>query len=90
MCVVDQKEMRLGVVLQIAKADVLPVADKVDEAQCLVIKNLEESGRSAPVLNIGLALAVRGRQKDAGLGFDERLQVGSDPGLPGSDSSRRA
>ena len=37
---------------------------------------------SSPMLDIGLPFRVRGRQKDAGLSLDERLQVGRNLGAP--------
>ena len=76
--VVDQKEIGLGIVGKIALRDELPVAGEVGEGDGLLVEHAEEPGRPAAMLDVGLAVAVRGGEKDARLRFDESLKVGRD------------
>ena len=76
--------MRLRVLGEIAQRDVLPVAREVGEADGVLVEHPQEARRPAAMLDVGLALRVGGRQKDAGLGLDEGSEFGRDGGLPGA------
>jgi hypothetical protein len=71
MHVVDEEEIGLRIVGEIAERDVLPVADEIGEADRLVIEHAQKARRAAAVLNVGLAVLVRRGEKDAGLPGDE-------------------
>jgi hypothetical protein len=80
--IVDQEQMRLGAVGKIALRNVLPVAGEIGESDRLIIHHSQESGRPTAVLDIGLAVCVDGREKDADLCRDEAGKVVRDLGSP--------
>ena len=80
--IVDQEQMRLGIVGQIALGDVLPVAGKIGEGDGLVVEHAQEAGRAAAMLDVRLAVSACRRQENAGLGGDEGGEVGRDGGAP--------
>src|SRR5271166_1393767 len=45
---------------------------------------MQEAGRAAAMLDVGLALPIRGGEKDARLGRDEACKLGRDASLPGA------
>ena len=59
--------MRLGIVGQVARGDVLAVAGKIGESDRLVVEHVQEAGRAAAMLDVGLAVGACRRQEDAGL-----------------------
>ena len=68
--------MGLGIVREVAERDVLPVAGEVGEADRLVIEHVQETGRPAAMLDIGLTVRARGGEEDARLRRDEAGEVG--------------
>ena len=80
--IVDQEQMRLGVVGQIAAGDILPVAGKIGKGDRLVVEHVQEAGRAAAMLDVGLAVGARRRQEHAGLGGDEGSEVRRDGCAP--------
>src|SRR5262249_28289643 len=68
---------------QIAERDVLAIAREIGKTERLVVQHLEEAGRSAAVLNIGLAVGARRSEEDARLLPNELGQLGCDARLPG-------
>ena len=69
--VVHQEEERLRVLGQVAQGDVLAVAAEVGEPERVVVDHLEEPGRAAAVLDVGLPVGVRGAEV-------EHVQVGEE------------
>src|SRR5262249_39555531 len=67
-----------------ALRDVLPVAGEIDEADGLFVEHAQEPGGAAAMLDVGLAVGVRGGEEDARLRRDEGGELGRDPGLPGA------
>jgi len=73
--VVDQKEVRLRVVDEVAHRDVLAVPSIVGEGEGVGAKDAQEAGRTAAMLNVGLTVGVDRRQKEAPLFGDERREL---------------
>src|ERR1700752_2725829 len=69
--VVDQENVRLRILGEIALGDVLPVAAEIRESQRRLVENLDEAGGAAAVLDIGLPVSIRRRQEETGLRADE-------------------
>ena len=82
MHIVDEKEMSLGIIGEIAQGDVLPVAGKIGEAHGLLVQHLEKARWAAAMLDIGLAVAVGGGEEDARLRLYETGKLRRDAGLP--------
>ena len=57
--VVDQEQMGLRILGEIALRDELPIAAKVREGDGLLVEHPQEAGRAATVLDVGLAGGVR-------------------------------
>src|SRR3954471_8748612 len=77
--VVHQEQRYPVVALEVAEADILPVAEEVGEAERAVVKHLEEAWRAAAVLDVGPAgLAHRGHV--------EAVTRGDEGGLSGSEA----
>jgi hypothetical protein len=80
--VIDQEQMRLRILGQIAAGDVLAVAAEIREGQGLAIEHAQEACRAAAMLDIRLPGGARGAEEDAGLRADEGGELGRDLGLP--------
>ncbi len=80
--VVDQEQMRLIVLGEIANGDELPVAGEIDEADRRLVEHAQKTRRPPAMLDVGLAEAVRGRHENAGLCADEFSEFWGDPGRP--------
>jgi hypothetical protein len=90
LCIVDEKQLGLRIIRQIALRDVLPVASKIDEADGLVVEDAQEAGRPAAVLDVGLPLAIDGGKKDARLRPMNSARSGVMPVCQAPRSSMRA
>src|SRR5258707_9974898 len=77
MLIVDQKQMRLRILLEIAERDELPVAARIREADGLVIEDVQKSRWTAAMLDVGLAHGIRSAEKHAGLRRNELRVVRS-------------
>ena len=89
VCIIDQKQVGLGIVGEVALRDILPIAGKIDKADRPIVEHPQEAGRPAAVLDVRLSLRAGGGEKDTRLRADEGRKVRSDPGLPGTRSSMR-
>src|SRR5712691_12110622 len=69
--VIDQKEIGLRIVGQIAKRDVLAVAGEIGKADRPVVEHLEKAAWPTAMLDIGLAVAADHPEENADLAFDE-------------------
>jgi hypothetical protein len=84
LCIVDEEQMCLGILGQVAEGDGLAVPGEIGEAQRVLIQRSQEAPRAAPMLDVGLALAIGRSQKEAARGSNEGPERGCDPGLPGA------
>ncbi len=79
--IVDQENIRLRVLAEIALRDVLPVAAVICEGQRGLVENLDEARRAAAMLDVGLTIGVRRRQEETRLLADEggegRINLGA-------------
>ena len=55
---VHQEQEGLGVVLQVAKRDILPIPTKLGLRECAVIQDLQESWWPAAILDVRLTLYI--------------------------------
>ncbi len=82
MGIIQQEDVGLGVLGEIALADELPVAAVIGECQRALVENPDEAFRAAAMLDIGLAVRGSGCQEHAVLFREERREVGIDLGAP--------
>ena len=75
VAVVDQEQVRLGVLQQIAAADELAVAPKIGKGNGRRIQHPEKTRRAATVLDVRLAGSIGGGEKNAGLLTNEDGQI---------------
>ena len=80
--IVDQEQVRLRVLGEVAGSDELPIAAKIGEGDGLVVEHPQEPRRSATMLDVGLAVGVGGAEEDAGLCGDKCGKLGRDRGRP--------
>ena len=80
--VVDQEQMGLRILGEVALRDELPVAAKVREGDGLLVEHPQEARRAATVLDVGLAGGVRRAEENAGLGGDELGEFRRDRRVP--------
>src|SRR5260370_29844199 len=78
--IIDQEQVRSGIVREIAKRDILPIASEIDKADGPVVKHPQKACWAAAMLDIWLALGVRGGEENARLRFDEAGEIGRDAG----------
>ncbi len=76
--VIDQKEVGLGVVREIAERDVLPVAGEIGKADGVVSERLEKVGGTAAMLDVRLPVHVRGGEENTRLRLGQRLADNAD------------
>jgi hypothetical protein len=76
--IVNQEEMGFRIFANVTKRDVLPIASVIDETDGRFIDHAQETRRASPVLNVGLAGSVGGRQENPGLIFDEGFELRRD------------
>ncbi len=80
--IVDQEEIRLGTVAEVALGDVLAVAGEIREGDRPIVEHPQKAGRAATVLDVGLALLVGSGDEDARLRHDEFFKIGRDARSP--------
>jgi len=74
--------MGLGVLGKITRGDELAIAYEIGKSDRVLIEHLKKPCRPAAMLNVGLAVGVRCREKCAGLRLDEVLEFRRDLRLP--------
>jgi hypothetical protein len=63
MRIVDQEQVRLGILREIALRDELPVAGEIGKADGLVVDDVQKPCGPAAMLDVRLAVGAGGREK---------------------------
>lgn len=73
--VVHQDEVHLRVLGEVAEREVLPVPAQIRERERGLVEHVQEAGRSAAVLHVGLPIAARRGEEGGAHRLDERRDV---------------
>lgn len=74
--------MVFRIIHQVAAAYELAIAVEINKPNGFFVEHPQETRRTATVLDVGLAIGIGGRQKDADLRLDKQLKVFTDFGFP--------
>jgi hypothetical protein len=82
MRIIHDEDIGLRIFREVALRDVLPVAAVVGEGDGFLVEDFDEPFRAAAMLDVGLAVGIRGREiETVGLGQEGR-EVFVDLGAP--------